>query len=219
VRFKIAAFITFAVGAVILGLLISTKWTSSVDREQAVKGSSILVSYNFTESCLGNYTVYATTRESNGAVVINGRISPNCCSDRLEVVANRSNDVIFVYIFEEDFDGLLCRCLCPRDFSIVVRGIGEKLVVLWSTIYGGGVKNVKILREAWLGEGNEFCGQSTYGECRSDADCVRDGCSGEVCRSALEGPVATMCLWRECYDVKKYGVKCACVEGMCQWIK
>ncbi|MEM0468783.1 MAG: eight-cysteine-cluster domain-containing protein [Pyrobaculum sp.] len=62
-----------------------------------------------------------------------------------------------------------------------------------------------------------FCGISTNGPCESDADCLRDGCSGQVCRSVREEPVVTTCEWRDCYDAEKYKVACKCVNGMCQW--
>jgi len=45
------------------------------------------------------------------------------------------------------------------------------------------------LRERGLNPG--FCGVSTGGPCSSDKDCVRSGCSGEVCQSKLEEPVVT----------------------------
>src|SRR3989338_5349097 len=63
----------------------------------------------------------------------------------------------------------------------------------------------------------EFCGTSTEGECASDDDCVTGGGCGPVCQGAAEEPVNTTCEYRECYDSKKYGVECGCVEGKCQW--
>ncbi len=62
-----------------------------------------------------------------------------------------------------------------------------------------------------------FCGWSTGGACVTDFDCVRDGCSGQVCRSTHEEPVFTTCEWRECYDAQKYGVRCKCIDGKCKW--
>ena len=65
-------------------------------------------------------------------------------------------------------------------------------------------------------EKNEFCGWSTYGECESDTDCRIGGCSGQVCEAKNEG-VITTCEWKDCYDAKKYGKECRCIEGKCQW--
>lgn len=174
------------------------------------------LSYDFTESCSANYTPYVEVREADGLLLLSGRIVPNCCSDELKVVANRSGDVVHVYLLELDFDGLLCRCICPKDFKVIIRGQEpyEGLSILWVAVYGGEVRSVKVLYEGMRG----FCGRSTYGRCRTDLDCVRDGCSGEVCRSVLEDPVITPCIWRECYDVRKYKAVCSCVNGMCQWI-
>ena len=65
----------------------------------------------------------------------------------------------------------------------------------------------------------DFCGRSTFGQCASDSDCIRDGCSKQVCRSIKEGAVFTTCEWRDCYDPAKYNMRCKCAEGRCQWTK
>jgi len=67
--------------------------------------------------------------------------------------------------------------------------------------------------------GDEFCGVSTHGPCSSDEECVKGGCSGEVCQSVREGEMITTCEWRDCYDSKKYGYGCRCVAGECQWVR
>ena len=67
-------------------------------------------------------------------------------------------------------------------------------------------------------EFSSFCGRSTGGPCRSDEDCIRGGCSGQVCQSKHEEPVVTTCEWKECYDAEKYGARCMCVNGRCQWV-
>jgi eight-cysteine-cluster-containing protein len=53
------------------------------------------------------------------------------------------------------------------------------------------------------------------GECSSDDDCVRAGCSREVCTSAssAEG-LNTTCEGRVCFAVLD---TCGCVEGTCRW--
>ncbi len=63
-----------------------------------------------------------------------------------------------------------------------------------------------------------FCGISTYGSCKSDLDCLRGGCSREVCQSKYESPVATVCVWKECYNAERYHASCRCVDGRCQWV-
>jgi len=62
-----------------------------------------------------------------------------------------------------------------------------------------------------------FCGWSTYGKCTTDKDCIKSGCSGEVCQSRFEEPVITPCQYKECYNPEKYNVKCKCINNKCQW--
>ncbi len=68
-------------------------------------------------------------------------------------------------------------------------------------------------------DSQKFCGISTQGPCYSDSDCVIDGCSLQVCRSRFEESVATTCEWRECYDWKRLGYACKCIDGRCMWSK
>lgn len=65
--------------------------------------------------------------------------------------------------------------------------------------------------------GDQFCGTSTNGPCLEDSDCVSGGCSGQVCQSKTEKPIATTCEYRDCYDAGKYDVGCSCNDGKCQW--
>jgi len=65
----------------------------------------------------------------------------------------------------------------------------------------------------------KFCGWSTNGNCIHDSDCIVSGCSNQLCQSRDEGSIVTTCEWRDCYDAKKYGLNCKCVEGKCQWSK
>ncbi|MFH1222457.1 MAG: eight-cysteine-cluster domain-containing protein [Candidatus Micrarchaeota archaeon] len=62
-----------------------------------------------------------------------------------------------------------------------------------------------------------FCGTSTNGGCSSNSDCMKGGCSGQVCQSKNEEPVITTCEYTECYNADTYGVSCGCVGGKCQW--
>lgn len=66
-------------------------------------------------------------------------------------------------------------------------------------------------------EVKNFCGKSSYGPCQTDTDCVTSGCSGQVCQSRNEEPIVTTCEWRDCYDAKKFNLRCGCFEGKCQW--
>jgi|GEM_PF-1516104 len=64
---------------------------------------------------------------------------------------------------------------------------------------------------------DEFCGWSTAGVCSSNSDCMAGGCSGQVCQSTKEEPVATTCEYMDCYDAESYGLSCGCVNGRCDW--
>ncbi len=58
-------------------------------------------------------------------------------------------------------------------------------------------------------------GANVPGECTTDADCARTGCSGEVCATAAEvESIMTTCEVRLCYHVLD---ACSCVEGGCGW--
>jgi eight-cysteine-cluster-containing protein len=64
-----------------------------------------------------------------------------------------------------------------------------------------------------------FCGSSSLGKCAVDKDCLRGGCSGQACLSKNEKSRYTTCEWRDCYEAKKYGLECKCIDKTCQWAK
>jgi eight-cysteine-cluster-containing protein len=66
---------------------------------------------------------------------------------------------------------------------------------------------------------SNFCGWSTYGHCLTDLDCIKGGCSGQVCQSKQEEPIITTCEWRDCYNAKLYGLDCKCINEQCQWYR
>jgi eight-cysteine-cluster-containing protein len=59
-------------------------------------------------------------------------------------------------------------------------------------------------------------GTESDGECASDADCARTGCSAELCvaKKGAEGVVST-CEARPCFQVLE---ACACRSGRCRWV-
>jgi len=63
----------------------------------------------------------------------------------------------------------------------------------------------------------KFCGYSSKGPCNKNKDCLTGGCSGQVCHSNTEKMAITTCEYRECYDERKYGLSCKCVDGECMW--
>jgi eight-cysteine-cluster-containing protein len=64
-----------------------------------------------------------------------------------------------------------------------------------------------------------FCGWSTKATCKTDEDCIKGGCSAQVCQGKTEEPEITTCEWRDCYNAEAYNLRCGCFEGKCQWGK
>lgn len=51
--------------------------------------------------------------------------------------------------------------------------------------------------------------------CQRDADCLRTGCSGQICAGE---PVVTTCEWRDEYACYRESyAQCACINGSCGW--
>jgi len=58
-------------------------------------------------------------------------------------------------------------------------------------------------------------GVGVPGECSSDTDCARAGCSSEVCVAAVRKAEAiTTCEILPCFEVL---ASCGCVDGQCSW--
>ncbi len=59
-------------------------------------------------------------------------------------------------------------------------------------------------------------GTETDHECTADADCVKTGCSSELCiaKSVAEGVMST-CEVRTCFQILE---SCTCQEGRCRWV-
>ncbi len=129
--------------------------------------------------------------------ILRAKVLVNCCSDEIKVV--KQGDVY--EIVEKDYDGKLCRCMCIRE--VVIYNVPEDFKLIFIDLSG---------KKHALG----FCGWSTYGKCESDEDCIVAGCSSQVCAAKNES-IVTTCEWKECYDAKKYGVSCKCINGRCQW--
>ena len=55
-------------------------------------------------------------------------------------------------------------------------------------------------------------------ECTSDNDCVKGGCSGNICQSKNSEPIFTTCEY-----LPEYGcyseISCGCINGKCEWQK
>ncbi|HDN83349.1 MAG TPA: eight-cysteine-cluster domain-containing protein, partial [Candidatus Altiarchaeales archaeon] len=55
---------------------------------------------------------------------------------------------------------------------------------------------------------------STYGKCKTDEDCYKSGCSGEICQSKFEEPQYSICIARPLPE----NFYCKCIDGRCQWV-
>ena len=55
-----------------------------------------------------------------------------------------------------------------------------------------------------------------YGECSSDSDCIRGGCSGTLCLPRDAEPIASTCEWLDEYECYR-SAECLCVDGRCIW--
>lgn len=64
-----------------------------------------------------------------------------------------------------------------------------------------------------------FCGLSTYGKCEYDSECIKGGCSGQICQSVNEDSIITTCEYRDCYNANKYNLRCKCLGDKCQWTR
>lgn len=69
--------------------------------------------------------------------------------------------------------------------------------------------------EAYLGCKDRVEGPQVAGECKTDADCTKTGCSQEVCvASAHAAEIMTTCEILPCFAALD---ACGCHEGMCSW--
>ncbi len=100
-------------------------------------------------------------------------------------------------------------------------GIGEKtflcLLLIASTFLASGESNLT-KSDVVQPTLPEFCGNSTFAECKEDADCKIGGCSGEICGGIRENLVS-ICVYKDCYNREKFNVQCRCVNNRCQWVQ
>ena len=134
--------------------------------------------------------------------ILNAEVWVNCCGVEIKVKKEDST-----YKILEKQVGELCRCMCRR--RVTIFNVSEKAKVEFVDKDGNSFI---------LSPNIKFCGWSTYGKCNNDEDCIRSGCSKQVCQSKFEESIVTTCEWIDCYDANKYGVACKCVNGRCQWV-
>ena len=125
----------------------------------------------------------------------------NCCGINISIEKDDKE-----YRIYEKKVGEICRCMCERE--VVIFNVDRGYRVIFINLMNKG----KIISPS-IG----FCGISTYGKCYRDEDCIISGCSNQICQSKYEKPIITTCEYRECYNYKKYGLRCKCVNNRCQW--
>ena len=177
-------------------------------------GIYLLIGYNEYNSNTVSYKVESCEIEFprfKGSLVnyneqnktLSARIWVNCCGVEIKVEKASSTYKIF-----EKQVGELCRCMCKR--KVTIFNVSKEARIEFLDKDGN---------RYILSPNLKFCGWSTYGKCGSDEDCLRDGCSKQICRSRFDEPIITTCEWLDCYNADKFGVACKCIDGRCQWTR
>jgi len=106
-------------------------------------------------------------------------------------------------------------------FKEVMEKIENKEIIkeLESKIKSKEIEIMPSIRISPRKELGGFCGWSTKASCKTDDDCLKGGCSNQVCQGKNEKGIITTCEWKECYNADAYGLKCGCFKNKCQWIK
>ncbi len=168
----------------------------------------------------------------NGFINLTHYLNYVCCAkmeiylDSLEVRPDHT-----LVKLKEKNEGKMCRCVCDYeiDMKIEAPGKGKYKIQIFGIEYENMPIDLLWEKEIEVTEHkavspqpkDDFCGLSTRGRCLTDEDCMKSGCSGQVCqpRSKLEDPIITTCEFRDCYNADIYGLKCKCVNDECQWYK
>ena len=145
------------------------------------------------------------------------------------VTPDRSRSPRASFPFQPRMSGLLVAFIlvsggCARSVSVETR---PDTTVVLGELSGGGVAEgggppsaPNAVAEARSSEAlyascqERVEGPSTPGECSSDADCMRVGCSQEVCIASSQGDIVTTCEIRPCFRVLD---ACGCKDGTCTW--
>ncbi len=176
---------------IIFGLIIFQNQTENVN----YKIEECKRSWSHEEKMLVEYNELTKT--------LTAYVWVNCCGTEVKVEKKAHT-----YKIVEKQYGTLCRCMCIR--KVVIFNASKEYKVIFINKDG----NKFILAPVV-----SFCGWSTYGKCNSNADCVVDGCSSQVCRSKFEQPITTICEWLDCYDKAKFRIACKCIDKKCQWTR
>ena len=173
----------------------------------AVQGTGTVgLEFNSTSGYCGNETA-PQLANSAGGLSLNGSIGGGsvCRYAVAEIYAE---------------DGGYALNISTRAIPGIATCINCQGAIPWSaniTGYNGTLNVYYDGRKVYPSSPGGFCGWSTNAACTNDSDCIKGGCSGQVCQGASEQPAITDCVYKDCYDAKAAGVRCGCVAGKCQW--
>jgi len=194
--------VALAIVVVVALLIVSSQL---VEKTKSPNLSTVMKDYEVLNcSSFGEYKNYYFFDENSKTIY--AFVTVNCGSD--EVLVQKEDGRI--KIVERDYDGLLMRCVCQKE--VRVYNVSDSVVefVNW------GNESMKLEKNGTIGIG-DFCGISTFAECKEDSDCKIGGCSGEVCMGVKED-ISTICIYRDCYDRIKFNVSCKCIKNECRWV-
>lgn len=128
-------------------------------------------------------------------------------------------------------DPALCEeTQAERDFCFLNAGLGAKDPSACEKV-SASIKDTCYIEFANKMKNTSFCGfiinatmkqqclalnMTGAGECSRDSDCVRAGCSSQLCLPASQGDTATTCEYVPEYACLAQ-TTCGCVQGLCSW--
>lgn len=160
----------------------------------------------FSKGACGHERMPRKSETPEGMVITGSISTPNPCY-RAAGEVRKESEAWRIYLSAEPDMGGNAQCMeCAGAIN-------------WSANISGYYDLVEVYYEGRMvfPDLESFCGTSTGGACSADMDCIRGGCSAQVCQSRFEEQIITTCEWRDCYDAHDYGVLCACEEGACSW--
>ncbi|MEM3362407.1 MAG: eight-cysteine-cluster domain-containing protein [Candidatus Anstonellaceae archaeon] len=132
------------------------------------------------------------------------KFNPNFCLNDLDCSCGKNKLNQQCFIGQREFVNELEQC---PDFC---TGIANNLKTMCINF------SCKLVQKNFEKDKSKFCGYGV-GECKADSDCIVGGCSGQICHSKYLEDFFTTCEYKECYDAKRYGLSCKCVENKCKW--
>jgi len=189
---------------VVAGLLMLGAPAAALDFEYTVGGCDVV---------RDGFAPPGPPAPEDAAVVVNGnrivfehKLVYYCCAEIVLEWTEHNNELTV----KEINKGGTCDCTCDYEIRGEFGPVPDGVYLV--RVFDPDMRLVVDSRVEVRTDG--FCGWSDYGHCDSDNDCLRSGCSGQVC--GVEGH-STTCEWRECYNPEPYDLQCGCKDNECQW--